>query len=787
MGQSSGWDKIEKLYFEALCLSDTQWEEFLDKNTSEPDIRARVMQLLRTSHGLSTRFMRTGDETEAATFSQRPGDLVDEWLIGGQVALGGMGEIYLAHRDRGSFQQTGALKICQSADPKVVSLFLNERRLLAALEHANISRLIDGGQLEDGRHYMVIEFVQGERITDYCERANLNLQHRLDLILVLCAALAHAHGRLILHRDIKPDNILVTDGGDIKLIDFGVAALAENGIAADAAPLTKAYAAPEQLSGDAVTVQSDIFALGKVIQDLCQASDMGIPSDLDSIIRKATAASPETRYKSVDALADDLSRYQHGQPVSAVHGGRTYRLSRFIRRHQIAVAASFLAVAALIAGLIGTTVMAGRARTEAANARAALVEAERARLAQLFEARTLEGYRYGLQSLYGGDPASGDVIDPELIDASLRNIVEDAYESALAGDLNQAYLIYAIAQNFMHRGDFEEAGAILSPIAGTDYSDPTLNIELASDLARSLYETGENDRALELARWAFTSRVGIHDSNSSGWLQDASTIAGITGEESDIDRLIDVLDDQIEDFDPEAAQLGDLSWYYNQRGSAYLRKRDYANATESFRHALDVVRSDRVRALTDVYTATNLAQFEIYFENNTAGAVDYLPQYLAAIGGELGDDPLQEGFILGLLSEAHLLQADLPEAETYAERARTVLEPYPDYRGGWYFDVSLMLARTLAWQGRQDEANALLADILPAIPGIGNGGELNALSCKYQVALIFVALDDAELRAESTDRGDEICEAALAPDSGQWMLIDTHKVQLKQAQDQFSG
>lgn len=343
-----------------------------------------------------------------------PGTIVGGFRVERLIGRGGMGEVYLAHRDGADFNQRAALKLLRPEAATRFASFSAERRMLASLEHSAIARLIDGGVAPDGRPYMLMDYVDGQEINRWCADHRADLSTRLDLFLELCDAVAHAHARLVIHRDLKPANILIDAAGRGHLLDFGVARLLDTGEEtrpATDAGLTPQYAAPEQLDGGDITVATDIYALGAVLYELLAGrgpwqfgGDAPLPTvlrrmlyeepsppsqatggnstppvriapDLDAIVMKAMRREPGQRYSSVEALAADIRRFQAFKPVEARAGAFGYRVRRFLRRNRWGVAAVSLIVAALLAGGIG---VAWQAQRTVAERDAAMAQAERA-------------------------------------------------------------------------------------------------------------------------------------------------------------------------------------------------------------------------------------------------------------------------------------------------------------------------------------------------------------------------------------------------------------------------
>ena len=330
-----------------------------------------------------------------------------------QLGVGGMGVVYLAERDDAQFAQRVALKILWRSvgSPQAIARFRDERRILAALEHPNIVRLLDGGSTDDGVPYLVMEYIAGTTITEHADGHRLSVRDRVGLVRKVCAALHYAHQNLVIHRDIKPSNILVDRDGAPKILDFGIAKLlaplasfereAETG---DGFRMfTPEYGSPEQARGDAVSTSTDVYSVGgllyvlttgrpphattgsvlETLRVICEVdpprpSTLGakreLAGDLDNIILKALHKDPKQRYASIEQLSDDLGRFLDGQPVAARTATVGYRARKFVRRNKTAVATAALVAAMLLAATVISLRQARRADDQAAQA-----EAERGR------------------------------------------------------------------------------------------------------------------------------------------------------------------------------------------------------------------------------------------------------------------------------------------------------------------------------------------------------------------------------------------------------------------------
>jgi len=406
------------------------------------------------------------------------------------LGQGGMGAVFLAERVDGAFRHEAAIKLVRTGwdHAELLDRFRRERQILASLNHPHIARLLDGGASESGEPYLVLEYVQGVPIGDYCDRERLSVAARLKLYLDVCSAVAYAHQRLVVHRDLKPSNILVADDGTVKLLDFGIARLLEADQAITAPRdrmFTIGYAAPEQIRGELPSVSVDIYALGLLLYELLTGqraygrtastpaayerevltAEPMLPSkaandttsaavdrahcrglqpsqlahvlngDLDAIVMRALRKEPEARYASIAELAEDVGAYLHHRPVKARQGNLRYLASRFMRRHSLAVGLGAFALLSLLIGLGVALWQADRARTQRDLARA--------------EARKSKAVaEYMVEVFSAADPAmvDGAVLTPkDLLAQGARRLGEDnaldpATRSAMSWAIGSAQL-----------------------------------------------------------------------------------------------------------------------------------------------------------------------------------------------------------------------------------------------------------------------------------------------------------------------------------------------------------
>lgn len=282
------WERIQEILADALELEGDERIRYLDGACGQdPEVRSEVESLIDASEQADAYFTDLagragitrsthGIAADAPDEPDMQGRRVGAYRLGTLLGRGGMGAVYAAERADGQFELTAALKLLPvgAATPEAHRRFLEERRILARLEHPNIARLYDGGVTEDGTPYFVMEYVKGLPLTEFCRREEMGFDDRLRLFLEVCDAVSFAHRKLVVHRDLKPNNVMVTADGEIKLLDFGIARLMEPGegtltaTALGGRLMTPRYASPEQLRGEPVTTASDVYALGVILHEL---------------------------------------------------------------------------------------------------------------------------------------------------------------------------------------------------------------------------------------------------------------------------------------------------------------------------------------------------------------------------------------------------------------------------------------------------------------------------------------------------------------------------------------
>ncbi|WOI54421.1 serine/threonine-protein kinase [Parvularcula sp. LCG005] len=287
---------------------------------------------------------------------------IGQYRIVRLIGRGGMGAVYLGERDAGDFDHEVAIKLVSGIkrSPKLSERLRAERQTLAQLLHPYIARLYDGGELDDGTPYFVMEYVPGTSLGEYLSQHRVSRDDGITLFLNVCSAVQYAHQKLIVHRDLSPSNILLSDDGDPKLIDFGISHTFGDDTDTDHSgrlTMTRGYAAPERISGHAATTLGDIYSLGLILKDILRSAQPGADEDLTAIVAKASNEDPERRYTSVGALMTDLERYRTGHTVNARNGGGGYAMAKFIGRRRLSVAAGTVGLVMVLGALTAVSVL----------------------------------------------------------------------------------------------------------------------------------------------------------------------------------------------------------------------------------------------------------------------------------------------------------------------------------------------------------------------------------------------------------------------------------------------
>ena len=629
--------RIRAVYLAAARLTGAEQDAYLSGACAgDPALEAEVRELLALGEpdDASVEALVAGVARELKDDIEEDVALeaVGPYRILKVLGRGGMGRVWLAERADGHFEQKVAVKLVDRnrATSELVSRFRSERQILARLDHPNIARLFDGGETDDGVPYLVMEYVDGVPVDQYCDEERLSIRARLRLFLEICEAVEYAHRNLVVHRDIKASNILVTADGKPKLLDFGIAKLIDDErarslnlhLTADVANvLTPATASPEQLDGRPVTTATDVYALGHLLYRLltgampydvdetdrfslpraildedpvrpsaaaighpeAEARDTsteqlsrGLAGDLDAIVLKALRKAPTDRYAAPRELAEDVERYLGNRPVQARGEAFGYITRRFISRHRGTLAAA-TSVVVLIATLVAfyTFQLAeerDRARTEARRAEEALTF-----MTNLFEVST------------PGESLGAEITAREMLDRGAERVgTELASEPTV-----QVSLMHAIGTAYTFLGLYDEGIEILETALA---KREEFGIPEDADLGATLHSLGtahlieaRYDEATPLLERSLEVRRRVHGELHSNVVATQIVLYSMDFEKADFEKAKARLDEAeavaraIEAESPQA--LADV---LIARGDLHTDLGEYDSAIEAYRSAVEI-------------------------------------------------------------------------------------------------------------------------------------------------------------------------------------------------------
>lgn len=637
MMNAERWRRINEILLAALELPAGERTVYLDGACGgDAETRREVESLLAVETDRLERL-----ERGPAAGPPLTGQRVGPYLLEKELGQGGMGAVYAARRVDDEYRHRVAVKVLKRGmdSDEIVRRFRAERRILAALDHPNIARFYDGGTTPDHRPYFVLELIDGRPIDRWCEERGLSVPERLRLFLKVCSAVRAAHRSLVVHRDLKPGNILVTEEGEPKLLDFGIAKLLETGdetaTSPERRPMTPGYASPEQIRGEPVTTASDVYSLGVLLRGLLAGERIRPRGDLESVVLKALEPDPRNRYGSAEELAEDLRRYLDGLPVRARQATFLYRTGKLIRRRGRAIAAG-LALLAGVAAVAADRVEQHR-RTERERDRARRISTFMIGLFEASDVREAGGPAASAREILarGVRQAESELAaEPELQAEVLRTLGEMhrrqglydeaapllekalARQRALFGPRHQEVVatLEEIGNLFHDRGDLSAAEARFQEALAMrrELGDPHLH-ESVMDLGLLRRDQGRLEEAEALYREALDSVRAHHDAQDSVASRYANNLALILFDQGKLDAAEPLFREALEGaqaarggLNLEAVQaMNNLAVLLQARG-------DFQEAEPLLRHALTVRRRLLEPGHPEIgESANNLATFLI--------------------------------------------------------------------------------------------------------------------------------------------------------------------------------
>jgi tetratricopeptide (TPR) repeat protein len=678
------------------------------------------------------------------------------------LGQGGMGEVFLAERADAEFEQRVAIKVVHggAAGRAVHSRLKMERQILAQLDHPNIARLLDGGSLADGSAYIVMEYIEGVPIDEFCDSKRLNVTARLKLFRTVCAAVHYAHQNLIVHRDLKPSNILVSEDGNPKLLDFGIAKLLDDRTAgqhtvavthADIRVMTPEHASPEQVRGLAITTASDVYVLGVLLYKLLSGTapfripsmrladiervicetDATLPShaigahgvdaatvaelrgstpkrlrrtlegDLDNIVLMAMRKEPDRRYGSAQQMAGDIQRHLDGRPVIARRDTLSYRTMKFTRRHWLPLSVGAAAAFLVLAFATMTYVQAVRiaaARDRAAHQRE-LAETERAR------AEEVSSFLVNLFKLADPEENRGSMV-------TARELLDSGAQRLRAGlqDLpaTKAALLATVGSVYDSLGEYQDALPILSEsLALQGQSHDHSRVETLLELGRARIGVGDLPRAeapLQEALRLSQDEFGASSVESGRALWSLGMLRHQQGRFADAKALYTR---SLSILETSQARETDISFVLSDLAKVYSREQQWPLARQAYQRALEIDR----RVLGDDHPR-----------------IAYRLQNLAIVEQNMGD-------LAG--AEALYVEALRREQRAYGDRHPETATTEGNY--------GLLLER----EGRLDEAAPLLRGALEVSLKLYGPDNYNVGYARVSMAMLLH--DQGDLAAADTE------------------------------------
>lgn len=628
----------------------------------------------------------------------RVGRRLGPWRIDRLLESGGMGSVYEAWRDDGQYQQRVALKCMRSelTSPRMIESFRREREALAALDHPGIATLFDGGIEADGHPWFAMRYVQGAQIDAWCDARRTGLRQRVELLVQACDALAYAHQRRVLHQDIKPSNLMVTEDGQLQVLDFGLTASLAATETVPRLAASDGYTAPEALSGTLPAVTMDVWSMGVLMYRLLggvlphastrllstvltqdageappvsQLAARGTPAqaqcrgfdtprtlsralsgDLDAIAARCIARDPGRRYRSIAALRDDLSAWLQRRPVEARNGGAVYRGVRLLARHRLA--ASLIALTLLVAvGSLGALVWQER--------RAARETASRLALSQVFERMLGHATLSGL----GDTPMSSRTLLQDT-ERQVRALPLQEHPAVLAGGLSM------LARNYAVVGDYDRATRLAQEAAEMQGDDPQAGAAAQATLAALLNLRGKPREAQAVAREGLAAPAS--DDTAAARLQLLTELARSQWELADPDGAQRTLDTALalaerSDADTAIAELRLL------RGQWSVRRLRFKDAHADFDQVIAATRHTHPLIANE---ARQQSVWSLVIENRVPEGLALANEMLTAQRATQGDEHPQTGSALITLASLQCAAGKPDECSASLHRAEPLIRRY---------------------------------------------------------------------------------------------------------------
>ncbi len=817
------WAEIERLFHRASAVEPAKRSEFLDRHTTgDEELRGEVDSLLAASADAADAIDSiVGEALITLTEEEALQREFGPYRATKKIGESSLSTVFLGQRTDDEYQHYVAIKVAKRGFPTedLEIRFRQERQILADLKHPHIAQVFDGGTTEDGLPYFLMEWIDGLPLIDYCTEHDLDVEERLRLFLSVCEAVEHAHRNLVIHRDLKPTNVLVTKDGVVKLLDFGIAKLIAPNLdlvhPLDTAPgvqlMTPEYASPEQFSGKPLTTASDIYSLGVLLyclltqrvphsakdktlaelqNEVCErppmppsaavsdpakstSSDPTIPAatssalarrlrgDLDVIVLKALHKEPERRYHAVGELIDDINLHLSSQPITARPDALSYRLGKFAKRHRFGVAASAAFLLALLAGIVATSYASWVAQKQRAQAELSRNNAE-----------NVTDFMVGLfEEADPGVSKGADISAREILDRGAAKLVND-----LEGQpLQRAHALDAMGRAYHGLGLYEQA----SDLHERAVTDRTKALGEAHHLvadslvqeARALLALGQSDEAEALAIRAseiYSAEISPNDPNLSDALNLLAEIylnaGSLEKANSTYQRAFDL---RLTAFGPRHPKVLET---LNDLAEVRVHQGRLDEAEEMFLEALDGRRT--LQGSNHPETVKVLSNLAVVREakGDVAGAEQTMREVVETRLALYGEEHLHVALAYSNLGQILLSQGNYAEALDWTEKALSVcINLYGDQHPQ-VATITYNLGLILDDLGELGEAERQFRRALEIYEAVSGGQHPDVATSLTTIADLHWRQGRSELALREARRSLEILESS---DGDQTMLISS--------------
>ncbi len=709
---NTNWEKVEKLVDAVLDQPENQRLAYLEEHCSDPDLKTEVIEMLQSIDD-SDGWLENLRGYRQQVFDQHfrvTSSLSSETLIGTQfgsytiiekIGEGGMGVIFLAERSDGTFNHRVAIKIIRNgrATEENIQRFKREQQILARLNHPGIAQLYDGGVTEEGFPYIIMEYVDGMPITEYCETHNCTIEKKIELIKMVLEAVQNAHENLTIHRDLKPDNILIDSSGKVKILDFGISKLLEDEdnlmlTQTGSKILTPRYAAPEQIKGTNITTATDMYSLGVVLYKLltgidpydldnktryeveqtiihdepCKPSEAvrdpqlkrSLKGDLDAILLKSMRKEYGNRYRVASEFLEDLKNFEQGLPVGAHEGNFTYKTRKFIKRNKLPIIYSTISLAVLLFTMLYYTAQLRYERN------IAKTEAQTANevtdfLIELFEANSPGNSRgkeiTARQLLTEGEKNIGNLSNQPKVQARLLGVLGTIY--SLLNTLDKADSLKSLSVS-LNKELYSE-----------------INPELASSyysLAQTKHTLGEYKLTLSLLDTAITYQTELPEIDRIELAKSLRLKAETLKDLGNLDSAYAVIKRSQDIFkDQNAIQSRDYYRLLTELGAILSEEGRFKDAIETWNAAVDLSKSLFSPPHPDI-SGSYLGLAYTYKEMKEFNKAESLYKKVISMNMELyGENHLNTAVAINNLAGLYYYTKEYQKADSLFARSHNIL------------------------------------------------------------------------------------------------------------------